>query len=53
MSVAPSLVVLVALALAPAAALAQDSTAEAIAQYRAALQDGNPAELWEIRGADI
>ena len=53
MSAARRLVVLVALALAPGAALAQDSTAEAIAQYRAALQDGNPAELWELRGADI
>jgi len=29
---------------------AQDSTVEGIAKYRAALQDGNPAELWEIRG---
>jgi len=38
-----------ALALAPAA-LAQESTAEGIAKYRAALQDGNPAELWESRG---
>jgi sulfur-oxidizing protein SoxA len=51
-SAARGLVVLIALTLAPAA-LAQDSTAEAIAQYRAALQDGNPAELWEMRGADI
>jgi sulfur-oxidizing protein SoxA len=51
-SAARGLVALVALALA-SAALAQDSTAAAIAQYRAALQDGNPAELWEIRGADL
>lgn len=29
--------------------LAQDSDAE-IAKYRAALQDGNPAELWEMKG---
>lgn len=29
--------------------LAQDSDAE-IAKYRAALQDGNPAELWELKG---
>ncbi len=35
--------------LAPAV-MAQDSTADGIAKYRAALQDGNPAELWEIRG---
>src|SRR5215471_16451425 len=31
-------------------AAAQGATAEGIAQYRAALQDGNPAELWELRG---
>jgi sulfur-oxidizing protein SoxA len=30
--------------------MAQGSTADGIAKYRAALQDGNPAELWEIRG---
>ena len=49
---AGTLVALVALAVTPAA-LAQDSTADAIAAYRAALQDGNPAELWEMRGADL
>ena len=32
------------------AAMAQGSTTDEIAKYRAALQDGNPAELWEIRG---
>src|SRR5262249_28308171 len=32
---------------------AQGSTAEGIARYRAALQDGNPAELWEIRGEGL
>jgi sulfur-oxidizing protein SoxA len=47
-----ALVALGALAMVPTA-LAQDSTADAIAAYRAALQDGNPAELWEIRGADL
>lgn len=31
-------------------ALAQTSTVDEIAKYRAALQDGNPAELWEVRG---
>jgi sulfur-oxidizing protein SoxA len=31
-------------------ALAQSSTAEGIAKYREALQEGNPAELWEARG---
>jgi sulfur-oxidizing protein SoxA len=40
---------LFAVMLAPAA-MAQGSTTDEIAKYRAALQDGNPAELWEIRG---
>ena len=31
-------------------ASAQTSTTDEIAKYRAALQDGNPAELWEARG---
>lgn len=45
-----------AVALAAAAALlapaaqAQSSTADGIAQYRALLADGNPAELWEAKG---
>jgi L-cysteine S-thiosulfotransferase len=30
--------------------LAQNSAVDEIAKYRAALQDGNPAELWEARG---
>src|SRR5579864_4173464 len=51
MSATRSLLALVALALAPWA-LAQ-GTSEEIAKYRAALQEGNPAELWEIRGADL
>jgi sulfur-oxidizing protein SoxA len=40
---------LAALAIAPLA-FAQGSAADEIAKYRAALQDGNPAELWEGRG---
>ena len=40
---------LAAMAIAPAL-LAQGSTADEIAKYRAALRDGNPAELWELRG---
>ena len=32
------------------AAFAQRSAVDEIAKYRAALQDGNPAELWEARG---
>ncbi|HEY4067135.1 MAG TPA: sulfur oxidation c-type cytochrome SoxA [Burkholderiaceae bacterium] len=34
----------------PAPVLAQTSTAEGIAQYRALLADGNPADLWEAKG---
>jgi len=36
--------------LALPAARAQTSTADGIAQYRALLADGNPAELWEAKG---
>jgi sulfur-oxidizing protein SoxA len=43
----------VALALAAGVALAQTSAVDEIAKYRAALQDGNPAELWEARGEDL
>lgn len=35
-------------------AVAQEKSAsEEIARYRQLLQDGNPAELWEARGADL
>jgi L-cysteine S-thiosulfotransferase len=37
----------------PSAAWAQKSTADGIAEYRAMLQDGNPAELFEARGEDL
>src|SRR6185437_8287584 len=30
-----------------------ESTTDAIAKYREALQDGNPAELWEARGEEL
>ena len=30
-----------------------DSTSDEIAKYREALQDGNPAELWEARGEEM
>jgi len=43
---------LFAAALMPAA-LGQGSTADEIAKYREALQEGNPAELWEARGEDL
>ncbi len=41
------------LMLSAAAALGQGSAVDEIAKYRAALQDGNPAELWEARGEDL
>jgi sulfur-oxidizing protein SoxA len=34
-------------------AYAQNTTLDEIARYRAQLQDGNPAELWEARGEDL
>jgi len=33
--------------------LAQTSAVDEIAKYRAALRDGNPAELWEVRGEGL
>lgn len=42
----------VALALAGGAALAQN-TSDEIARYRQLLADGNPAELWEMRGEEL
>jgi L-cysteine S-thiosulfotransferase len=33
--------------------LAQKSTADSIAEYRAMLQDGNPAELFEAKGEEL
>ena len=41
-----------ALSASVGAALAE-STSEEIAKYREALQDGNPAELWEARGEEM
>jgi sulfur-oxidizing protein SoxA len=40
----------VALFVVTSCALAQTTAVDEIAKYRAALQDGNPAELWEARG---
>src|SRR5215467_14045719 len=42
-----------ALTLVAAFAFGQGNTVDEIAKYRAALQDGNPAELWEARGEDL
>ena len=47
-----TLLALVAMVVAPLAG-AQGSTSDEIAKYRAALQDGNPSELWEARGEDL
>ena len=41
------------LACTVATAWAQKSTAEGIAEYRAMLQDGNPADLFEAKGEDL
>ncbi len=41
------------LALVASVALGQSSTVDEIAKYRAALQEGNPAELWEARGEGL
>ncbi len=45
-------VILAATAL-PAASQSSDDTIKEIERYRAALADGNPAELWEARGEDL
>ena len=42
-----------ALTFVAAVAFGQGSTVDEIAKYRAALQEGNPAELWEARGEDL
>jgi sulfur-oxidizing protein SoxA len=34
-------------------AFGQGSTVDEIAKYREALQEGNPAELWELRGEEL
>ena len=49
----PNRFVAIVLALAAFAVQAQGSAVDEIAKYRAALQDGNPAELWEARGAAL
>ena len=40
-------------ALSTAASAQQKSAADGIAEYRAMLADGNPAELFEARGEDL
>ena len=40
-------------ALASASVWAQKTTSQGIDEYRAMLQDGNPAELFEAKGEDL
>lgn len=47
------LCVAASLAVGSGAVLAQDATADAIAKYREMLQDGNPAELFEMKGEEL
>ena len=44
------LAALAAISALPLTAAAQKTTAEGIAEYRAMLADGNPAELYEAKG---
>ena len=44
---------LVLAACLPLSVAAQKSTADGITEYRALLQDGNPAELFEAKGEDL
>jgi sulfur-oxidizing protein SoxA len=48
-----AVIAVAALGVAMGGALAQTSAVDEIAKYRAALQDGNPAELWEARGEEL
>ncbi|MDH5205344.1 MAG: sulfur oxidation c-type cytochrome SoxA [Hylemonella sp.] len=48
-----NVVALVVLALAAGQAMAQKSASDSIAEYRAMLQDGNPAELFEMHGEEL
>ncbi len=41
------------LVVSPAGAQTSEQTLKEIERYRAALADGNPAELWEARGEDL
>jgi sulfur-oxidizing protein SoxA len=49
----PAAIVALPLAFLACAAFAQGNTVDEIAKYRAALQAGNPAELWEARGEGL
>ena len=49
----PKTLVLAGLFLAAGAVMAQKTAADGIAEYRALLADGNPAELFEAKGEDL
>ena len=53
MNKASSLAMAAALALSTMPALAQKTASQGIDEYRAMLQDGNPAELYEAKGEDL
>lgn len=53
MNKASSLAVATALALSTMTAMAQKTASQGIDEYRAMLQDGNPAELFEAKGEDL
>ncbi|RJF91772.1 sulfur oxidation c-type cytochrome SoxA [Noviherbaspirillum saxi] len=46
-------VIATAIIVAAAPAIAQTSVTDEIAKYRQLLADGNPAELWEMRGEEL
>ena len=50
---AGALLAVAALAFSPVSQAQQRSAADDIARYRELLQDGNPAELWELRGETL
>ena len=52
-AVAAALATFVVLAQKPDDHLGKSTTVQEIEKYRAALGDGNPAELWEARGEDL
>ncbi|MEY4028505.1 MAG: SoxAX cytochrome complex subunit precursor, partial [Pseudomonadota bacterium] len=53
MKKAATLSMAAALALSVAPAMAQKTASQGIDEYRAMLQDGNPAELFEAKGEDL
>ena len=53
MSRLPASLLALSLALSVPLAIAQKSASDGIAEYRAMLQDGNPADLFEAKGEDL